>query len=131
MELEAFDVRDLTRPATSRHTTSRRINMTRKVLLLGRTTIVVDDVREQLRMPDIHLFAGTGIDDVRSAFAQGGVDHVIMGAGIELETRLQIVREIFGSSETTTVHMKDHLSGSAGFLPFVRSVLGGLSDYEV
>jgi hypothetical protein len=51
-----------------------------------------------------------------------------MGAGIDLETRLQIVREIFQLSETTTVHMKDHATGSQGFLPFVRSVLRGLKD---
>jgi len=50
-----------------------------------------------------------------------------MGAGIDLETRLQIVREIFQLSETTTVHMKDRLSGPDGFLPFVRAVLRGLT----
>jgi hypothetical protein len=47
-----------------------------------------------------------------------------------LETRLEMVREIFQSSDTTTVHMKDHASGSQGFLPFVRSVLHGLTDDE-
>ena len=46
-------------------------------------------------MPDLHLFTGTGIDDVRSAFAQARIDHVIMGAGLDLEIRLAIVREIF------------------------------------
>jgi len=80
-------------------------------------------------MPDLRLFTGTGIDDVRSAFAQARIDHVIMGAGIDLETRLAIVREIFQSSDTTTVHMKDRTSGKEAFLPFARSVLHGLSTY--
>ena len=67
---------------------------------------------------------------MRSAFADADIDHVIMGAALDLETRLEIVREIFQASDTTTVHLKDFASGSDGFLPFVRSVLTGLADYE-
>ena len=67
-------------------------------------------------------------DSGQAAFAQTKIDHVVMGAGIDLETRLQIVREIFQASDTTTVHMKDRASGPEGFLPFIRSVLRGLDD---
>jgi hypothetical protein len=102
---------------------------TKNVLLVGLTSIVIDDARDHLDMPDLRLFTGNGIDDVRSAFAQARIDHVIMGAGIDLETRLAIVREIFQSSDTTTVHMKDRASGKEAFLPFARSVLRGLSTY--
>jgi hypothetical protein len=104
------------------------MNMTKNILLLGRTAIVIGDAQQQLCMPDIQLFGGTGIEDVRSTFAQANIDHVFMGAGIDLETRLQIVREIFQLSDTTTVHMKDRASGPQGFLPFVRAVLRGLKD---
>jgi hypothetical protein len=69
--------------------------MTRNVLLLGRRGIIVDDVQRQLQMPDIQLYGGTGIEDLRSTFARTNVDHVIMGAGIDLQTRLEIVRETF------------------------------------
>lgn len=104
--------------------------MTTTALLLERTSIVVDDAQEQVGMPDVRLLLGTGIDDVRSAMSQGEVDHVIMGAGIDLETRLEIVREIFHASETTTVHMKDVRSGPQGFLPFVGSILSGLNNSD-
>jgi hypothetical protein len=106
------------------------MSMTRNVLLLGRLGVVVEDAQQQLRMPDVRLFVATGLDEVRSAFADADIDHVIMGAGLDLETRLEIVREIFLASETTTVHLKDFASGPDGFLPFVRSVLAGLADYE-
>jgi hypothetical protein len=106
------------------------MSMTRNVLLLGRLGVVVEDARQQLRMPDVRLFVATGLDEVRPAFADADIDHVIMGAGLDLETRLEIVREIFLASETTTVHLKDFASGPDGFLPFVRSVLAGLADYE-
>lgn len=95
----------------------------KNVLLLGLTSAVIDDARDHLDMPDLRLFTGTGIDDVRSAFAQARIDHVIMGAGIDLETRLAIVREVFQTSDVTTVHMKDRASGKEAFLPFARSVL--------
>jgi hypothetical protein len=109
---------------------TQRTTMTRTVLLLGRTAIVVDDARQRVGIPDLHLLVGTGIEDVRSALSEGSVDHVITGAGIDLETRLEIVREIFLASETTTVHMKDHRSGPEAFLPFVRSVLVGPTNYK-
>jgi hypothetical protein len=78
--------------------------MTRNVLLLGRLGVVVEDAQRQLRMPDVRLFAATGLDGVRSAFAQADIDHVIMGAGLDLEVRLEIVREVFRASDRTTVH---------------------------
>ena len=104
--------------------------MPKKVLLLGRTAAVVDDAREQLQMPDVEFLAGTGLSDVKDTFARDSVDHVIMGAGLDLDVRLEIVREIFDSSETTTVHLKGHHPGPEGYLPFVRAVLHGLSEYE-
>jgi hypothetical protein len=105
------------------------MSMTRSVLLLGRLSGVVEDAQWQLQLPDVQLFTATGLDEVRSAFAQADIDHVIMGAGLDLEARLDIVREIFLTSDRTTVHMKDLASGPDGFLPFVRSVLVGLADY--
>ena len=105
--------------------------MPKTVLLLGRTGVVVEEVERRLGLPDIQLIGGSGIEDVRAAFARADVDHVIMGAGIDLETRLEIVREIFQSSEKTTVHLKDRVTGPEGFLPFVRSVLRGVREYEL
>lgn len=104
---------------------------TRNVLLLGRTGVDTDAVQRQLGMPDLHLLGGSGLDDARSALAGPSIDHVIMGAGIDLETRLAIVREVFAASDATTVHMKDRITAKAGFVPFVRSVLRGLQDYQL
>lgn len=89
---------------------------------------MVDDVRGKLNAPGAQLFGGGSIEDVRSTFAKTHIDHVIMGAGIELETRLDIVREIFKQSDTTTVHMKDYATGPEGFLPFVQAVLNGILE---
>jgi hypothetical protein len=105
------------------------MSMTKRILLLGVMAALLEDVQQQLQKPDIEFLGGTGVDDVRSAFGQGDIDHVIVGGGIDLETRLEMVREVFQSSDRATVHMKDQMSGPEGFLPFVRSVLLGLDEY--
>jgi hypothetical protein len=107
------------------------MSMTTRVLLVGRLGAVVEEAQRQLQLPEVQLSVATGLDDVRAAFAQGDIDHVVMGAGLDLEVRLEIVREVFLASDRTTVHMKDFASGPSAFLPFVRSVLAGLADYKV
>jgi hypothetical protein len=100
----------------------------RNVLLLGLKDVVVEDAMAQLQLSDIRLFAGGGLEDVQRAFATAPIDTVIIGAGIELDRRLQIVRRIFELSDKTTVHLKDVASGPQGYLSFVRHVLVGLSS---
>lgn len=90
--------------------------MTKNVLLLGRRGIIVDDVRT-LVAPGSKT-CGPPLPE------RGRPRH--HGAGIDLETRLEIVREIFLLSDATTVHLKDRVSGPQGFLSFVRSIPSGL-----
>ena len=110
-----------------RQTTHLAKIMTKKILLLGRKGIVVEDAKSKLDMPEVEILGGTNIDDVRNAFSDDTqIDHVFMGAGIELDRRLEIVAAVFELSGTTTVHLKDATSGPQGFLPFVKAVLEGL-----
>src|SRR5262245_25450658 len=97
-----------------------------RVLLLGRGGIVVEEARENLQMPDVEVYGGGSIEDLRATFAQTQIDHVIIGGGLELEIRLAIVREVFQLSNSTTVHMKDIATGPQGYFPFVRAVVRGL-----
>lgn len=55
---------------------------------------------------------------------------MIISGGLDLRGRAAMVRTVFQSSDRVTVHMKDHMSGPERFLPFVKAVLGGLSEYE-
>jgi hypothetical protein len=103
--------------------------MAKRVLLLGVLASVLDDARRQLPA-DVEFVSGSGVAEVRSAFRDADIDHVIMGGGLDLDARAEMVREIFQLSDRATIHMKDQMSGPEGFLPFVRAVLGGLGDYE-
>lgn len=95
-------------------------------LLLGRKGIIVNDVKDSIDATDINLIGGTSLQDVKDAFSQHDIDVVIMGAGLDINDRLDIIRYIFETSNSTTVHMKDWDSGPTGMLPFVNGVLNGL-----
>ncbi len=99
-------------------------------LLLGRKGIIVDDVKDGIDPTSINLFGGKSLQDVKDTFDQNKIDIVIMGAGLDIIDRLDIVRYIFETSKSTTVHMKDWNSGPGGMLPFVNSVLNGLESKQ-
>jgi hypothetical protein len=104
--------------------------VSKTVLLLGVKAAVLADMRQQLQIPETKFLGGTGVADVVSAFRQADIDHVIIGGGLDIETRAAMAREVFQSSDRATVHMKDQMSGPEGFLPFVRAVLAGLGGYQ-
>ena len=99
----------------------------KKVLLVGRQLTNIPSP-EELAIKDANYFAAPGLTEVQKVFEKNNneIDMVIMGAGIELEKRLDIVRYVFNTSDTTSVHMKDYASGPEGFVPFINSVLHGL-----
>ena len=102
------------------------VEMPKRILLLGRRGVNVEDAKTKIDDPSVEIYAGIAIDDVQAVFAETNIDHVFMGAGIEIEKRLDIVREIFTLSQTTTVHLKDAASGPQGFLQFVKAILAAL-----
>jgi len=99
-------------------------------LLLGRKGIIVNDIKESIKASDINLFGGTSLKDVKELFEQKDFDIVIMGAGLDIYDRLEIIRFVFETSKSTTIHMKDWDSGPTGMLPFVYGVINGLFNKE-
>ena len=95
------------------------------ILLVGRTQAVLKDARESLPADNIAVLSATNLDEVKKAFAGSKIDMVVVGAGIDLDSRLAIVRHIFEVSTSTTVHLKDQDSGPEGMRPFVDGVLRG------
>jgi hypothetical protein len=99
----------------------------KKVLLIGRQLAKVPQA-DQLIIKNIEYFAADSLANAQKIFEQNNntIDIVIMGAGIELEKRLEIVKYIFNTSNSTSVHMKDWITGPEGFMPFINNVLTGL-----
>ena len=98
----------------------------KKVLLVGRLLTKIPTPAE-VPIKDVELSVASTLDEARFVFEKHNhIDILIMGAGIELEKRLEIVKYVFNTSNTTSVHMKDWESGPEGFLPFINKVLNGL-----
>ena len=99
----------------------------KKILLVGKALTTVPPL-DQLTIKDIEYFAAPDLRTVQQVFEKNNnaIEIVIMGAGIDLEKRLEVVRYVFNTSNTTTVHMKDWETGPEGFVPFINRVLSGL-----
>lgn len=103
--------------------------MSKKILLLGFSDSVLADAQQQLARPDLEVYLGKSVEDVRSWFSQAPIDHVFIGGKLAAETHLSIAWEVLQASNTATVHLQDRL-GPEGFLPFVQAVLRGLVSNE-
>jgi len=110
-------------------TDNTKSNEMKKVLIVGRLAANIPNVNE-IVVTNAALFAATNLEEVKLVFERNNIkiDIVIMGAGIDLENRLEIVKYIFTNSNSTTVHMKDKATGPEGFLPFINNVLKGILD---
>ncbi len=99
----------------------------KKILLVGKQLTSVP-LLDQLNIRDVQYFAAPDLKTVKHIFENdnNAIDIVIMGAGIELEKRLEVVRYVLSTSNTTSVHMKDWETGPEGFVPFINRVLTGL-----
>ena len=101
------------------------------VLLLGRTPFASDDIREiEDVISDLDVLTGATMDDVVTAFEDHHIDAVFVGAGLELESRLEFVSHVFEVSKATTVHLKDMASGRLGMMAFVKGILVGLQSSQ-
>src|SRR6201989_3016655 len=99
----------------------------KKILLVGKQLTSVPPLGQQ-NIKDVQYFAAPDLKTVQHIFKENNnaIDIVIMGAGIELEKRLEVVKYVFNASNTTTVHMKDWETGPEGFVPFINRVLASL-----
>ncbi len=62
--------------------------MSKKILFLGLSDSVLADAQQQLARPDLEVFRGTSVEDVRSTLARTNIDHVFMGGGIPSQPHL-------------------------------------------
>ena len=91
-----------------------------RILLVGRTQSVIDDVIKELGAGEVEFSTANSLEGVQSALAKAQLDHVIIGGGLDLDSRLQIVRRVFESSSSTTG--PHELAVRTGELPAVRQV---------
>jgi hypothetical protein len=97
-----------------------------RVLLLGKRPVL--EPGDKLEIAGVDFETGSSLEELHAAFAHGTFDHVIVGGGLPLDVRLELVRAVFEQSDAITVHMKDRASGPHGYVPFIRAVVAGLAS---
>lgn len=70
---------------------------------------------------------GTGVDNVVSAFSDHDVDTVFIGADIEPEAKIEMIRTILAADEGASIHLLDH---NEDMMPFVNGVLTGVTWHQ-
>ncbi len=100
--------------------------MAANVLLVSRKKDLGERIQKGIPEDEIRLHTATNLAEVQAAFAAGPVELVVLGAGMDIALRLEIIQHVFSVSQSTTVHMKDKESGPEGMVPFVRGLLKGL-----
>jgi hypothetical protein len=101
-----------------------------KILLIGRNQWVVDGAKEQLGSESLMVLGALSVDDVQRVLVNHRVEHVFVGPGLDIETRLDSIRQVFAHSNYTTVHLKDHSTGPEGGINFVKAILRGLAELD-
>ncbi|MCB1471197.1 MAG: hypothetical protein KDK08_29425 [Rhizobiaceae bacterium] len=93
-------------------------------LIIGRKIGPIEEAIGRVGTSEAVLHAATGFDEARAVLTEHPVDAIIMGAGLDLDERLDIVRFAFERSDRINVHMKDRATGPAGFPDFVAALVG-------
>ena len=70
----------------------------------------IDDVLANVDSSGFNLLRPINLTETELIFDQHEVEVVIMGAGRDLVDRLEIIKLIYKSSNSTTLHMKDRNS---------------------
>lgn len=101
-----------------------------RILLVGRSHWVIDAVRDKLQTADLQVDGALDAPDATDVLRRAHVDHVFIGPGLDVDTRLEVVRTVITGSDTTTVHLKDQSTGPEGALRWVRAVLLALDEMQ-
>lgn len=101
------------------------------VLLIGRIHFDQDEARAALDPAlDLELFTGASLDDVELVLSNHPIDTLIIGAGVDPDTRVAIMRRVLAVSDSTTVHLEGEDSDGNGVMPFANGVLTGLTWHQ-
>ncbi|MEX0301998.1 MAG: hypothetical protein AB3N24_06200 [Leisingera sp.] len=94
------------------------------VLLIGKLPHVIGDVAEQLdHLPIQWLGAHDQPEVVRQLETEPRIECVIMGAGLDDQTRGDLIGIIAALRPDVCIHLKDRSSGPEGLVPFVEQVV--------
>ncbi len=105
------------------------LNVKKNVLLVGKLLKNIPDT-SKIEAKNINLFSASTLAEIEQVFSKNKIDIAIIGAGIEPEERIKMIRFIWTANHSTTIHLKDKESGPESFLPFINHVLNGFTKMK-
>ncbi len=87
-----------------------------------------DKYISELQTDKITVYVGTSLIDVEREFAFRSIDALFIGAGLQVDDRLSILRYAMENGLSTSIHMKDRNSGREGMIPFVKNILKSIYE---
>lgn len=116
--------------ASSQHQIEKGTSTTKpkKCILLGLKKSVIDDAIAQLPDPAFELIGCLSIEEMKSVLQQTNIDHVFIGAGLDIDIRINAARTVLETSQVTQVHLKNFSAGPQGYVPFIRTILAGVKS---
>lgn len=97
------------------------------LLLVGRLPGIVDNIKAQIQVPGLEMYGATNDAEVRAEVTNHPIDTVIMGGGLDDDTRGALCETIMSIREDICIHLKDRASGPEGMAAFVRGVIKGFA----
>lgn len=98
----------------------------RKCILLGLKKSVVDDAIEKIPDPAFELIGCLSIEEMKAVLEKNQIAHVFIGAGLDIDIRINAARTVLETSLVTQVHLKNHSAGPQGYVPFIKTILAGV-----
>lgn len=100
----------------------------KKCILLGLKKSVLDDAIEKIPDPAFELIGCLSIDEMKAVLEKTDIDHVFIGAGLDIDIRINATRTVLETSQVTQVHLKNFSAGPQGYVPFIRTILAGVKS---
>ena len=101
-----------------------------RCLLLGLKRSVLDDTIAALEIsypsPDFIYILCKSIDEMKTALVEQQIDHVFIGAGLDMSIRIEATKTVLENSLVTQVHLKNVSAGMDGYTPFIKTILAGI-----
>lgn len=113
---------------SSQHEIEGGLAKPKKCILLGLKKSVIDDAIAQLPDPAFELIGCLSIEEMKSVLQQNNIDHVFIGAGLDIDIRINAARTVLETSLVTQVHLKNFSAGPQGYVPFIRTILAGVKS---
>lgn len=101
-----------------------------KCILLGLKRSVLDDtisiLEQSYPSPDFEYVTCQSVEEMKTALTEQEIDHVFIGAGLDISIRMEATKTVLDNSLVTQVHLKNFSAGPTGYTPFIKQILAGI-----